>query len=164
MIEWFLNWSCNDCDKKYSGQSNRLLTPMLLKGIAIQLPLLSRYFCKSMPSSWQKVVYTVICGCARSFPERSYCELFARDRRKCSDLLFYFRPTISRESGRKTVHKKSSTFSKVHRNSFFTIATLGAGGPNIWCRSIPKEWYLTSSVLLLLRESLAFLSVFLSFP
>ena len=41
-----------------SGESNRPLTPILLKSIAIRLPFLSRYFCKSMPSSWQKVVYT----------------------------------------------------------------------------------------------------------
>ena len=32
--------------------------PNTLKSIAIHLPFLSRYFCKSMPSSWQKVVYT----------------------------------------------------------------------------------------------------------
>ena len=29
-----------------------------MKSIAIHLPFLSRYFCKSMPSRWQKVVYT----------------------------------------------------------------------------------------------------------
>ena len=34
------------------------MTPILLKSIAIHLPFLSRYFCKSMPSPWQKVVYT----------------------------------------------------------------------------------------------------------
>ena len=39
-----------------SGESNRPLTPILLKSIAIQLPFLSRYFCTSMLSSWQKVV------------------------------------------------------------------------------------------------------------
>ena len=41
-----------------SERSNRPLTPMLLKSIAIHLPFPSRYFCKSMPSSWQKVGYT----------------------------------------------------------------------------------------------------------
>ena len=41
-----------------SGESHRPLTPILLKSIAIRLPFLSRYFCKSMPSSWQKAVYT----------------------------------------------------------------------------------------------------------
>ena len=41
-----------------SGESNRPLTPILLKSIAIHLPFLSRYFGKSMPSSWQKVLYT----------------------------------------------------------------------------------------------------------
>ena len=39
-------------------QSNRPLIPILLKSIAIHLPFLLRYFCKSMPSSWQIVVYT----------------------------------------------------------------------------------------------------------
>ena len=33
-----------------SGESSRPLTPILLKSIAIHLPFLSRYFCKSMPS------------------------------------------------------------------------------------------------------------------
>ena len=37
-----------------SGESNRPLTPILLKSIAIHLPFLLRYFCKSMPSSWQR--------------------------------------------------------------------------------------------------------------
>ena len=41
-----------------SGESNRPPTPILLKSIAIHLPFLSRYFCKGMASSWQKVVYT----------------------------------------------------------------------------------------------------------
>ena len=42
----------------FSGQSHRPLTPIFLKNIAIHLPCLSRYFCKSMPSRRQKVVYT----------------------------------------------------------------------------------------------------------
>ena len=33
-------------------------SPILSKSIAMHLPFLSRYFCKSMPSSWQKVAYT----------------------------------------------------------------------------------------------------------
>ena len=33
------------------------LTPMPSKSIAIHLPFLSRCFCKSMPSSWQKLVH-----------------------------------------------------------------------------------------------------------
>ena len=40
-----------------SGESHRPMTLILLKSIAIRLPSLSRYFCKSMPSCWQKVVY-----------------------------------------------------------------------------------------------------------
>ena len=34
---------------KNSGVSNRPLTPILLKSIAIHLPFLSRYFCKVCP-------------------------------------------------------------------------------------------------------------------
>ena len=42
-----------------------------------------------------------------------------------------FRPSISRENGRKKFHEKSSTFSTVHQiKFFFTAATLGALGPN----------------------------------
>ena len=61
--------------KKKSGGSNRPLTPILLKSIAIHLPFLSRYFCKSMPSSWQKVVYTPpICITIRlPFVSRYFC-------------------------------------------------------------------------------------------
>ena len=44
--------------KRNSGESNRPLTPILLKSIAIHLPFLSRYFCKSMLSLRQRVVYT----------------------------------------------------------------------------------------------------------
>ena len=58
-----------------SGESNRPLTPILLKSIAIHLPFLSRYFCKSMPSFWQKVVYTPpICITIRlPFVSRYFC-------------------------------------------------------------------------------------------
>ena len=47
----------------------------LLKSIAMHLPFLSRYFCKSMPSSWQKVVYTPpICITIRlPFVPRYFC-------------------------------------------------------------------------------------------
>ena len=38
-----------------SGESNR---PILSIGIAVHLPFLSRYFCKSMPSYWEKVAYS----------------------------------------------------------------------------------------------------------
>ena len=43
---------------QFSGKSHRPLTPILVKSIAIHLPFLSRDFCTSMPSSWQRVVYT----------------------------------------------------------------------------------------------------------
>ena len=56
-------------------RTNRPLTPILLKSIAIHLPFVSRYFCKSMPSSWQKVVYTPsICITIRL---HLYCGTFA---------------------------------------------------------------------------------------
>ena len=41
-----------------SGESNRPLTPILLKSIAIHLPFLSRLLMQSMPSFWQKVLCT----------------------------------------------------------------------------------------------------------
>ena len=41
-----------------SGESSRPLTPILLQKYRDTPPFLSRYFCRSMPSSWQKVVYT----------------------------------------------------------------------------------------------------------
>ena len=40
------------------GESHRSLTAILLKSSAIHLPLLSRYVCKSMPSSWLEVAFT----------------------------------------------------------------------------------------------------------
>ena len=54
---------------------NRHLTPIHLESIAIHLPFLSRCFRKSMPSSWQKVVYTPpICITIRlPFVSRCFC-------------------------------------------------------------------------------------------
>ena len=45
--------------------SNPPLTPILLKSIAVHLPFLSQYFCKSVPRSRQQVVYTL--GPANSY-------------------------------------------------------------------------------------------------
>ena len=62
-----------------SGESNRPLTPILLKSIAIHLPFLLRYFCKSMalPFFWQKVVNTPICITIRlPFVSRYFCRSF----------------------------------------------------------------------------------------
>ena len=58
-----------------SGESHRPLTLILLKSIAIRLPFLSRCFCKSMPFSWQRVVYTPpICIAIRlPFVSRYFC-------------------------------------------------------------------------------------------
>ena len=62
-------------DTMNSGESNRPLTPILSKSIAIRLPFLPRYFGKSMPSSWQKVVYTPpVCITIRlPFVSRYFC-------------------------------------------------------------------------------------------
>ena len=43
-----------------------------------------------------------------------------------------FRPLISRKSGRKKFHKKSSTFSMRDETKFFHREILGVGGPNIY--------------------------------
>ena len=42
--------------------------PNTFESIAMHLPFLSRYFCKSMPSSWQKVVYTPPIGITIRLP------------------------------------------------------------------------------------------------
>ena len=67
--------STQNSTRSKSGESNRPLNPILLKSIAIHLPFLSRYFCKSMPSSWQKVAYTPpICITIRlPFVSRYFC-------------------------------------------------------------------------------------------
>ena len=58
-----------------SGESNRPLTLILLKSLTTHLPFLSRYFCKSMPSSRQKAVHTPpICITIRlPFVSRYFC-------------------------------------------------------------------------------------------
>ena len=58
-----------------SGESNQHLTLIFLKSIAMHLPFLSQYFCKSMPSFWQKAVYTPpICITIRlPFVSRYFC-------------------------------------------------------------------------------------------
>ena len=58
----------------FSGEPNRPLPPILLKSIAIHLPLLSRCFCKSMPSSWQKACTPPVCITIRlPFVSRYFC-------------------------------------------------------------------------------------------
>ena len=54
--------------KVWSGESSRPLTPM-------HLPFVSRYFCKSRRSSWQRVVYTTnFCITMRlPFVSRCFC-------------------------------------------------------------------------------------------
>ena len=58
-----------------SGKSNLPPTPILVKSIVTHLPFLSRYFCKSIPSSLQKVVGAPpICITIRLlFPSRCLC-------------------------------------------------------------------------------------------
>ena len=55
---------------------------------------------------------------------------------KCGEILakFFadFRPSISRENGRKKFHEKSSTFSTVHQIKFFSLLRLwGPRGPTL---------------------------------
>ena len=46
--------------QEFSGESNRTLTPILLKIIAVRFSFLLRHFCKTMPPSWLKVVCVYI--------------------------------------------------------------------------------------------------------
>ena len=77
---------------------------------------------------------TVSCNpCARNSPERSSCESFGRDRRKMRRNVgnIFRRFSISRENCRKKIHEKSSTFSTVHQNKFFSLLQLwGPRGPS----------------------------------
>ena len=70
-----LSWSWLSNFAEIRRVSNRPLTPILLKSIAIHLPFLSRYFCKSMPSRWQTVAYAPpICITIRlPFVSRYFC-------------------------------------------------------------------------------------------
>ena len=58
-----------------SGESNRPLTPIHAKKYRDTPPISMAYFCKSMPSLWQKVVYTPpICITIRlPFVSRYFC-------------------------------------------------------------------------------------------
>ena len=58
-----------------SGESNRPLTPIHVKKHRDTAPISISYFCKSMPSSWQKIVYTPpICITIRlPFVSRYFC-------------------------------------------------------------------------------------------
>ena len=58
-----------------SEESNRPLTPIHVKKYRDTPPISIAYFCKSMPSSWQKVVYTPpICITIRlPFVSRYFC-------------------------------------------------------------------------------------------
>ena len=59
----------------FSGESNRPLTPIHAKKYRDTPPISMAYFCKSMPSLWQKVVYTPpICITIRlPFVSRYFC-------------------------------------------------------------------------------------------
>ena len=58
-----------------SGESNRPLTPIHVKKYRDTPPICMAYFCKCMPSPWQKVVYTPpICITIRlPFVSRYFC-------------------------------------------------------------------------------------------
>ena len=59
----------------FSGESNRPLTPIHVKKYRDTPPISMAYFCKCMPSLWQKVVYTPpICITIRlPFVSRYFC-------------------------------------------------------------------------------------------
>ena len=63
---------------------------------------------------------------------------------KCSEILakFFadFRPSISRENGRKKFHEKSSTFSTVHQIKFFSLLQLwGPRGPIYYSKALDRS-------------------------
>ena len=62
-------------EQNVSGESNRPLTPIHVKKYRDTPPISMVYFCKSMPSVWQKVVYTPpICITIRlPFVSRYFC-------------------------------------------------------------------------------------------
>ena len=64
-----------NCRTLKSGESNRPLTPIHVKKYRDTPPISIAYFCTSMPSSWQKVVYTPpICITIRlPFVSRYFC-------------------------------------------------------------------------------------------
>ena len=94
--------SCLSCLRRfrclYSGESHRPLTPIFLKSIAIHLPFLSRYFCKSMPSSWQKVVYTppIWITIRLPFVSRYFCRSITG---LAPRIFFIFAPLLREEGG-----------------------------------------------------------------
>ena len=69
----FLPEICSGWNK--SGESNRPLTPIHVKKYRDTPPISMAYFCKCMPSLWQKVVYTPpICITIRlPFVSRYFC-------------------------------------------------------------------------------------------
>ena len=67
--------------------------------------------------------------------EQNSGEMFRRHRRKFSpekraNFFAVFRPSISRQSGSKKFHEKSSTNSPGQQANFFLGVTLGVGAPN----------------------------------
>ena len=71
---------------------------------------------------------------------------------KCGEILakFFadFRPSISRENGRKNIHEKSSTFSTVHQIKFFHCCN--SGGLGAQCTRAKWGRFVLCSVLCLL--------------
>ena len=72
---WAKNKALTGIFPRHSGESNRPLTPIHVKKYRDTPPISMAYFCKYMPSLWQKVVYTPpICITIRlPFVSRYFC-------------------------------------------------------------------------------------------
>ena len=100
-----------------SGASDRPLTPILLKSIAIDLPFLLLCFCKTVPSFWPKVVCTPpICITIRlPFVSRYfYRSIRVRGRWSTPHL-----------GGKSKTNKKPSQHEKIHAHPFVLGPELG---------------------------------------
>ena len=122
----FAAWGCHHSD---SGESNRPLTPILLKSIAIHLPFLSRYFCTNMPSSWQKVVYTPpICITIRlPFVSQYFCRSIRARGRWNTPKLWMLLPQTHHAALRPTWERPSTSFDptliRTEHNTHWTHAS-----------------------------------------
>ena len=103
-------------------ESRPPLTPILLKSIAPDLPFLSRYFCKSMPSSWQKALYAPpICITMHlPFVLRYFCRSIRVRGRWNTSKLF---------PGTKPIHAgkprwRINFFARIHAGPAFALAQI----------------------------------------
>ena len=141
------------CFRRFVSPNFRGVTstpdPDTSESIAIHIPFLSRYFCKSMPSSWQKVVYTPpICITIRlPFVSRCFCRSI-RVRVRWNTPKFCAVRTSKRR--RKTVSKKFNI--KVQHVWWFiqacrqVVATIRVNGVNVfawieWMSEAVRRWF-----------------------